>query len=76
MHRQPIGSVGTSLCVHRETSGFVGVSPTGLVNAQGAQRGCRYIPVNAHGDQLDCTVSGDEPGVQRVSELCGVCVCV
>jgi len=29
--------------------------------------------VNAQGDQLDCTVSGHEPGVQQD---CAVCVCV
>jgi len=34
------------------------------VNTQGAQRDCRCIPANARGDQRDCTVSGDEPGVQ------------
>ena len=37
----------------------------GPVKAQGAQWECRYIPVQAQGDQLDCTVSGDEPGVQQ-----------
>jgi len=35
--------------------------------------GCKYIPVKAQGDRLDCTVSRDEPGVQQ---HCVVCVCV
>ena len=53
----------------------MGVSLTGPANAHGAQWSCRYIPVNAQGDQLDCTVSRDEPGVQRDCVVC-VCVCV
>jgi len=51
----------------------VSVSLTGPVNSQGAQWGCRYIPINVKGDQLDCTDSGDEPGVHWD---CVVCVCV
>jgi len=46
--------------MHREPSGIVGASPS----------------VNAQGDQRDCTVSGDEPGVQRDQVvLMYVCVC-
>ena len=48
----------------------MGVSLTGPVNAQGAQWGCRYNPVDAQGDQLDYTVSGCKPGVQRDCVLC------
>ena len=53
----------------------MGVSLTGPVNAQRAQWGCRYIPVNAQGDQLDCTVSGGKPGVQWDCVVCA-CVCM
>ena len=51
----------------------MGVSLTGPVNAQGTQWSCGYIPMNAQGDRLDCTVTGDEPGVQQD---CVGCVCV
>jgi len=44
------------------------------VNAQGTQWDCKYIPVNAQGEQRGCIVSGDGPGVQRI-ELVYVCVC-
>ena len=51
----------------------MGVCLTGSVNAHRAQWGCRYIPVNAKGEQMDCTVSGDKPGFQQD---CVVSVCV
>ena len=71
-HRDPSGIAGASLWTHRETRRTVSVSLLGSVNAQGAQWGCRYIPVNAQEDQLDCIVSGGKAGVQRG---CVVCVC-
>jgi len=44
------------------------------VNSQRAQWDCRCISVVVQGDQWDCTVSGDEPGVQQ--DCVGVCVCI
>ena len=44
------------------------------MNTQGTQWDCRCIPVNAQGDQRNCTVSGDESGVQR--DCVDICVCV